>query len=127
MKGEWLVPLARYAEFWSHSRRLLDPGFKPGALMVYRPMIQLKTRTFLTWQLASPGDWETHIERFVACSFFQITSTPNHSLKSQTARRAGLGHNVWLRSQREPRQEALYGQRDGQVSLYIVPSRCSSR
>ena len=78
MKCEWLVPLARYAEFWSHSRRLLDPGFKPGALMVYRPMIQLKTRTFLTWLLVSPGEWETHVERFVACSV-KITNTPKHS------------------------------------------------
>ena len=126
MKGGWLVPFARYSEFWRHSRKLLDPGFKPGALMVYHPMIQMKTRTLLTWLLASPGEWEAHIERFVACSFFQVTSVPNHLLKSQTARRAGPGHNVWLPGQREPRQETLCGQRDDQFFRYIVPSRCSS-
>ena len=48
--------------------------------MVYHPMIQMKTRTLLTWLLASPGEWEAHIERFVACSFFQVTSVPNHLL-----------------------------------------------
>ena len=100
MKWGWLVPLARYAEFWRHARKLLDPGFRPGALMAYRPMIQMKTRTFLTRLLASPGEWEAHIERFVVCSV-KITNTPNHSSKFQTARRAGHGHNVWLRDQGE--------------------------
>jgi cytochrome P450 len=59
------MPFARSAEFWRHARRLLDPGFRPGALMAYRPMIQTKTRTFLTRLLASPSEWEAHIERFV--------------------------------------------------------------
>lgn len=63
MKWGWLMPFARSADFWRHSRRLLDPGFRPGALVAYRPMIQMKTRTFLTRLLASPGEWEAHIER----------------------------------------------------------------
>ena len=61
------MPFARSAEFWRHARRLLDPGFRPGALMAYRPLVESKTRTFLTRLLASPSQWEDHIERSAAC------------------------------------------------------------
>ncbi|KAH9042906.1 hypothetical protein EDB83DRAFT_1599715 [Lactarius deliciosus] len=31
MKMRWLVPFARYFEFWGQSRKLLDPGFSTGS------------------------------------------------------------------------------------------------
>ena len=65
MDWGWLVPFARYSEYWRRSRKLLDPCFRPGALAVYRPVLQMKTRVLLARLLASPGDWEAHIERFV--------------------------------------------------------------
>jgi len=65
MKWRWLVPWARYSEYWRQARKLLDPGFRPGAMMAYRPMLQKKTRTLLTRLLASPDEWEAHIERLV--------------------------------------------------------------
>ncbi|KAH9039865.1 cytochrome P450 [Lactarius pseudohatsudake] len=65
MKMRWLVPFARYFEFWGQARKLLCPSFRPGALMAYRPMLQTKMRTLLTRPLASPDEWETHIERLV--------------------------------------------------------------
>ena len=48
--------------------------------MVYRPMIQMKTRTLLTWLLANPGEWEAHIERFVVCSI-KTTNMPKHCIR----------------------------------------------
>ncbi|KAF8266320.1 cytochrome P450 [Lactarius quietus] len=63
MKLWWLVPFARYADFWRHARKLLDPAFRPGPMKAYRPLIQSKTHTFLTRLLACPGEWEAHIER----------------------------------------------------------------
>ncbi len=66
MDWGWLVPFARFSGYWRQSRKLLDHCFRPGALGVYRPVLQTKTRVLLTRLLASPGDWEAHIERFVA-------------------------------------------------------------
>lgn len=99
MEWGWLVPFARYTDFWRQARKLVDPVFRQGALVAYRPMIQMKTRTFLARLLASPGEWEAHIERFVVVSV-RITNLPNHSSMFQPARRAGHGYNVWLRGQR---------------------------
>ena len=77
MKWGWLVPFARYDDFWRHARKLVDPGFRQGALVAYRPMIQMKTHTLLARLLASPGEWEAHIGRLVEFSI-KITDLPNH-------------------------------------------------
>lgn len=66
MKWEWVVPLARYTEFWRRSRKLLDRGLRTGALAVYRPVLQTKTRILLTHVLENPEGWEAHLEQFVA-------------------------------------------------------------
>ncbi|KAI9448698.1 cytochrome P450 [Lactarius psammicola] len=73
MQYWWLVPFARYSDFWRQARKVLDPGFRPGALMAHRPMVQTKTRTFLTRLLASPDEWEAHIERLQGELIFSIT------------------------------------------------------
>ncbi len=62
MEFEWALPLARYAEQWRLGRKLLDGGLGAGAASAYRPLQQLKTRLLLTRLLASPHEWEAHIE-----------------------------------------------------------------
>ncbi|KAI9449576.1 cytochrome P450 [Lactarius psammicola] len=62
MEFQWVLPLARYAEQWRLGRKLLDRGLGAGAASAYRPLQQLKTRLLLTRLLASPQQWEAHIE-----------------------------------------------------------------
>ncbi|KAI0302458.1 cytochrome P450 [Multifurca ochricompacta] len=63
MKWGWLVPFARYGNFWRQGRRLLDRDLRPGAVTAYRLMQQMKARVLLTRLLASPDEWEAHIEQ----------------------------------------------------------------
>jgi hypothetical protein len=65
MKFQWLMPFTRYGGFWRQARRLLDRGLRSGALAVYRPLLQTKTRVFLIHLLENPDEWESHIELFV--------------------------------------------------------------
>ena len=62
MRWEWVVPFARYTEFWRQARRLLDRGLRPGAVAAYRPVQQAKARVLLAQLLANPDDWEAHLE-----------------------------------------------------------------
>ncbi|KAH8994576.1 hypothetical protein EDB92DRAFT_290801 [Lactarius akahatsu] len=88
MKMRWLVPFARYSEFWCQARKLLDPSFRPGALMAYRPMLQTKMRTLLTRPRASPDEWETHIERRACLGYNLVKLASEFALPG-----ALLGHN----------------------------------
>jgi cytochrome P450 len=62
MRWEWVVPFARYTEFWRQARKVLDRGLRPGAVAAYRPVQQAKARALLFQLLTSPDDWETHLE-----------------------------------------------------------------
>jgi hypothetical protein len=95
MKWEWLVPLARYTEFWRHSRKLLDRGLRSGALAVYRPVLQTKACILLTHVLENPEGLEAHLEQFVVfLSRHQVLLTvfPNF----QHVSRGNLGDGIWV-------------------------------
>ncbi|KAI0251161.1 cytochrome P450 [Lactifluus subvellereus] len=62
MDWEWSLSLTKYGESWRLSRRLIDRGLRPGPVAAYRPMQQMKTRLLLTRILASPHQWEAHVE-----------------------------------------------------------------
>jgi hypothetical protein len=62
MGWNWFLPAARYTERWHQGRRVLDRSLRPGAVALYRPMQQSKTRVFLTRLLESPSEWEAHVE-----------------------------------------------------------------
>jgi cytochrome P450 len=62
MMWEWVVPFARYTEFWRQARKVLDRGLRPGAVAAYRPVQQAKARALLFQLLSNPDDWETHLE-----------------------------------------------------------------
>jgi hypothetical protein len=62
MKWEGVMPLARYTDFWRQARKLLDRDLRPGALAMYRPVQQSKTRAFLVSLLQNPDEWENHLE-----------------------------------------------------------------
>jgi cytochrome P450 len=62
MRWEWVVPFARYTEFFRQARKILDRGLRPGAVAAYRPVQQTKARALLSQLLANPDDWEAHLE-----------------------------------------------------------------
>jgi hypothetical protein len=62
MGWNWFLPAARYTERWQQGRKVLDRSLRPGAVALYRPMQQSKTRVFLTRLLESPSEWEAHVE-----------------------------------------------------------------
>jgi len=62
MGWQWVLSSARYGDYWRQGRRLLDRSLRPAAAAVYRPMQQANARMFLSDLLASPDDWEAHLE-----------------------------------------------------------------
>ena len=62
MELGWLLPVAKYDEYWRQGRKILDRGLRPGALTVYRPMQVVRAHVLLTRMLESPGDWVAHLE-----------------------------------------------------------------
>jgi len=61
MKWEWVLPVARYTEYWRRARKLLDRGLRPGAIVTYHPLLQTNTRVLLTQLLETSHDWEAHL------------------------------------------------------------------
>ncbi|KAI0302454.1 cytochrome P450 [Multifurca ochricompacta] len=59
---QWALPMARYSDPWRLGRKLLDRGLRAGVAVAYRPMQQAKARLLLTRLLATPHEWEAHIE-----------------------------------------------------------------
>ena len=62
MEWQWQIPIARYGENWRRGRKLLDRSLRPGAAAMYRPMQQGRVRVLLTRLLATPDEWQDHIE-----------------------------------------------------------------
>src|ERR1700742_264054 len=95
MKWEWLLPLARYTEYWRRARKLLDRVLRAGALALYRPMLQTQAHVFLMHLLANPDEWEAHLE---LCIVFLavLLGFANSFTNFQTDRSADLRDGVWL-------------------------------
>ncbi|KAH9970773.1 cytochrome P450 [Russula compacta] len=62
MGWEWFLPTAKYGEPWRQGRKVLDRSLGPRATAAYRPVQEVKARVLLTRILASPDEWEAHIE-----------------------------------------------------------------
>jgi hypothetical protein len=65
MDMDWPVFMARMSDTWREGRRLLDRSLRPGATILYRQMMQEKTREFLAQLFATPKDFRAHIEQLV--------------------------------------------------------------
>jgi cytochrome P450 len=72
MEWHWQIPIARYGEAWRQGRRLLDRSLRPGAAATYRPMQQARVRVLLTRLLATPDEWQAHIELCEIVSVFTM-------------------------------------------------------
>jgi cytochrome P450 len=59
---DWPVFMAGMNETWRKGRKLLDRSLRSGAMMLYRQMMQDKTREFLAKLRADPKDWNSHVE-----------------------------------------------------------------
>ena len=62
MGWHWQVPFAKYGEAWRQGRQLLDRSLRPGAAAMYRPVQQASVRVLLTRLLATPSEFQDHIE-----------------------------------------------------------------
>ena len=62
MGWHWQVPFAKYGEAWRQGRQLLDRSLRPGAAALYRPVQQASVRVLLTRLLATPNEFQDHIE-----------------------------------------------------------------
>ena len=59
---------------WRGGRKLLDGNLRSGAIILYRQMMQEKTREFLANLFATPKDVHAHIELLVVPSFLNRMS-----------------------------------------------------
>jgi cytochrome P450 len=66
MKWEWNVAFSKYTESWRLSRKLLDRGLRPAAIVAHRPLLETKAHALLTQMLANPDDFVAHLNQFVA-------------------------------------------------------------
>ncbi|KAH9970767.1 cytochrome P450 [Russula compacta] len=62
MGWQWFLPTARYGESWRQGRKVLDRGLGPRAAVVHRTFQESTARVLLTRILASPDEWEAHVE-----------------------------------------------------------------
>ena len=72
MGWEWFLPTAKDSEPWRQGPKVLDRSLGPRATAAYRPVQEAKARVLLTRILASPDEWEAHIE--LSATFLSITS-----------------------------------------------------
>ena len=59
---EWPVFIMGMTESWRKGRKLLDRSLRIGAMVLYRQMMQEKTREFLAQLHANPKDFRAHLE-----------------------------------------------------------------
>jgi cytochrome P450 len=64
MEWEWQLSFTRYGDAWRQARKLLDRGLRPGAAATYRPVQQERVRALLTRLLATPNEFQDHVELF---------------------------------------------------------------
>ncbi|KAI9441889.1 cytochrome P450 [Lactarius indigo] len=62
MDIEWLLPFTRYGEHWRERRKIADRNLRPGAVTQYHHKIEENTRTLLSWLLAAPADFRSHVD-----------------------------------------------------------------
>ena len=69
MGWDWVLTFARSGDRWRQGRRVLDRGLRSAAMSLYRPMLQAKTRVFLSRLLENPQQWDDHLDLSVRFSF----------------------------------------------------------
>ena len=105
MEFQWHLPIARYGEGWRRGRKLLDRSLRPGAAVLYRPMQQARVHVLLTRLLATPDEWQDHIE--LCETIFIVTNDIFiHRVSLQLPRRTYFRYDVWVRGKGEARQKA---------------------
>ena len=65
MGWNWVLTFARSGDRWRQGRRILDRGLRPVATASYLPMMQARTRVFLSRLLENSHQWEAHTELYV--------------------------------------------------------------
>ncbi|KAH9987398.1 cytochrome P450 [Russula vinacea] len=73
MDMEWPVFMARMSDTWREERKLLDRSLRPGATILYRQMMQEKTREFLARLVATPKGFRAHIEHLQGRLIMSLT------------------------------------------------------
>lgn len=58
---DWLLGGLRKGEPWREGRKILGRSLRPGATVLYRQTIQEIVREYLTWLLATPKEFRSHI------------------------------------------------------------------
>jgi cytochrome P450 len=69
---DWPLFMTGMTETWREGRKLVDHSLRPGAVMTYGPMMQEKTREFLTQLIATPKNFRAHIRLSVAVSLILL-------------------------------------------------------
>ncbi|KAH9987430.1 CyP450 monooxygenase [Russula vinacea] len=59
---DWPIFIIGMTELWRKGRKLLDRSLRIGAMVLYRHMMQEKTREFLAQLHANPKDFRAHLE-----------------------------------------------------------------
>ncbi|KAI0040055.1 cytochrome P450 [Auriscalpium vulgare] len=66
MNWNWMVQLLPYGDHWRMTRRTLDRGMRPSALVQYRSMIEAKVLDFVSHLAEAPESFFKHTERLQA-------------------------------------------------------------
>ena len=59
---DWPIFIIGMTKLWRKGRKLLDRSLRIGAMVLYRHMMQEKTREFLAQLHANPKDFRAHLE-----------------------------------------------------------------
>jgi hypothetical protein len=90
---EWPLFMTGMNETWREGRKLLDRSLRPGATILYRQMMQEKTRELLSRLFATPKDLHAHIELSVRRLPYILRLLTIRQLSGKTYYVA----HVWLR------------------------------
>ena len=120
MKWDWNVAFSKYTESWRLSRKLLDRGLRPAAIVAYRPLLQQKAHLLLAQMLANPDGFEAHLNQFVAflwCRRFFKELFPLSSMTGSLILAMAYGYEV--NEPNDPKVEAskTFLQITGETSL----------
>ena len=93
MGWHWHLSFSKYGEAWRQGRKLLDHSFR-GAAAAYRPMQQARARVLLTRLLATPNEWQDHVELCEIAFSVSCYDISIHDTSVQFPRRTYFGDGV---------------------------------
>ena len=64
---DWITPNLGVGEFWREGRKISDRSLRANAIVLYRQMMEERTRWFLAQLYANPKEHHHHIELSLCC------------------------------------------------------------